>query len=121
MRAPAWKGCGEKEEENKQGLATRERGGGVRLVVGLPLPVWAYLTGCRWGPAPAASLTGLGSRARDQGRGGTSKRRTGGACRREGRLALALARLRLPRSAFLGLAAAVTPVLPSEEEESRGL
>ena len=38
---PAWKGCGEKEEENKQG--------GVRLVVGLQLQVWVYLTGCGGG------------------------------------------------------------------------
>jgi len=53
--------------------------------------------GLRWGPAPAASLTGLGSRATDQVRGGNSKRRTGGACRREGRLPLASpASLRVP-------------------------
>jgi len=70
--------------------------GGVRLVVGFK--VWVYLTACRWGPAPDASaLTGLGSRARDQGRG-----RPATAKRRPGHAGVKAASPRLPRSAFLG-------------------
>ena len=69
--------------------------GGVRLVVGFK--VWVYLTACRWGPAPDASaLTGLGSRARDQGEAATAKRR------RPGHAGVKAASPRRPRSAFLG-------------------
>lgn len=98
MGEGAWKGCGEKRKKRCSSC------GGFGLV----------FDRLRWGPAPAASLTGLGSRARDQGRGGNSKRRTGGACRREGRLASPAA-LRV-----LWVGGCVTPILPSEEEEAVG-
>jgi hypothetical protein len=55
--------------------------------------VWVYLTACRWGPAPDASaLTGLGSRARDQGEAATAKRR------RPGHAGVKAASPRRPRS-----------------------
>ena len=49
MGEGAWTGCGEKEEENKQG--------GVRPVVGLYCR-FGLFDRPRWGPPPAASLTG---------------------------------------------------------------
>lgn len=94
---------------NRQGLASCER---CSSCGGFASQVWIYLRGCRWGPAPAASLTGLGSRARVQRRG---RQQTAS----DARAAHAGVKAASPRSAFLGLAV-VAPILPSEEEEVVG-